>query len=106
MKKNRDHTPLQINQLIQQYMKDSLDRITQDDQSNKNNSFVYLENDTLHLLIMYLLMKKENNNTGMNNESFEELSEVLESYMEDNRQAFDGIIDLLKDRMTGNQADD
>ncbi|SHN07156.1 hypothetical protein [Gracilibacillus kekensis] len=106
MKKNRDHTPLQINQLIEQYMKDSLDRITQDDHSNKNNSFVYLENDTLHLLIMYLLMKTENNSNGLKNESFVELSDIFESYIEENRQAFGDVMDLLKQRLKGNHVDD
>lgn len=107
MKKNRDHSSFQMNQLIQQYMKESLERITQEDQSNRNNSFVYLENDTLHLLILYLLMKTENVDNGINNnENFVELSEVLDRYMEDNRLAFVEVIDLLRNRTKGNDADD
>ncbi len=104
MKKNRDHSSFQVNQLIQQYMKEYLDRITQDDQSRKNNSFVYLENDTLQLLIMYLFIKSEN--SDMENANFQDLSEILDSYMSDNRQAFEEIMDSLKNRTKGNHSND
>lgn len=106
MKKNSDSTLFEMNQLIQQYMKDKLDRISQDDQSRKNNSFVYFENDTIQLLILYMFMKMEKNDRNTGNENIEDVAQLLDTSKETNHQLFEEVLELLKNRTKGSSPDE
>ena len=47
-----------VKHMIRQIMKDQLNELKEDKQEN-NNSYVFLENSTLNMLILYMLMKEE-----------------------------------------------
>lgn len=107
MKKNREQSLFDMDELIQQYMKDNLERLTQDDPSKKNNSFVYLENDTIQLLILYLFMRMEKGDKRAGNEYIEEeVSQLLDTANNVNRQSFEDVLELLKNRSKGNSSDE
>lgn len=107
MKKDRGQPLFEMNQLIQQYMKDNLERMNQDSELRKNNSFVYLENDTIQLLILYLFMKMEKNDRPNQSENLEEeVSQLLDTSKEANRQSFEEVMELLKERMEGNSSNE
>ncbi|WP_018931371.1 hypothetical protein [Gracilibacillus lacisalsi] len=104
-KSKRDQQSFDINQMISQYMKDYIDRIHKEDYK-KNNSFVYLENETLHMLLMYLFMKNTSNNTDSSQVNLSELAEVLDRHIENNRQGYEEVIQLLKSRAEGSNEND
>ncbi|WP_163583353.1 hypothetical protein [Gracilibacillus saliphilus] len=104
-KSKRDQQSFDINQMISQYMKDYIDRIHKEDYK-KNNSFVYLENETLHMLLMYLFMKNTSNNTDSSQVNLSELAEVLDRHIENNRQGYEEVIHLLKSRAEGSTEND
>lgn len=105
MKKNkRDQHSLDINDMISQYMKDFIHRIGDDEYKN-NNSFIYLENETLHLLFMYLFMTDNSNSVDESNLNLSKLAETLDRYIESNRQGYEEIIQLLKGRTRSSEND-
>ena len=52
-----------LRQMIRQLMKDQLNELNTENQEN-DNSYVFLENKTLNMVILYLLMKEERGKTG------------------------------------------
>ncbi|MFD2654529.1 hypothetical protein [Gracilibacillus thailandensis] len=104
-KSKRDQQSFDFNQMISQYMKDYIDRIHKEDYK-KNNSFVYLENETLHMLLMYLFIKNTSNNTDSSQVNLSELAEVLDRHIENNRLGYEEVIQLLKSRVEGSNEND
>ena len=69
---------LLVKHVIRQFMKDQLNELKEDKQEN-NNSFVFLENSTLNMLIIYLLMNGERRTDGeVNEDSQVKILEELE----------------------------
>ena len=104
-KSKRAQQSFDFNQMISQYMKDYIDRIHKEDYK-KNNSFVYLENETLHMLLMYLFIKNTSNNTDSSQVNLSELAEVLDRHIENNRLGYEEVIQLLKSRVEGSNEND
>lgn len=90
-----------LKQLSSKYIQEQLEKLNRTEKE-KNNSSIYLESDTLNMLIISFLMKKEaqtNDKTLASNESefiFDELIEALDSLIMANKQSFNEIISLLK----------
>lgn len=67
-------------------------------QIEKDNSFIFLEKDTLHLLMGYLLMNTERRNFGeVHEDSQTKMVMALEKIIADNQKDFEEIIMFLKD---------
>ncbi|QBP40080.1 hypothetical protein [Paenisporosarcina antarctica] len=90
---------LLIKQGIRQFMKDQIN-----EPKEGNNSFVYLENSTLNMLITYLLMNGNSRTYGemdreddgfSNNKILEDLDHIIEG----SKQEFEEIITLLKGKV-------
>ncbi len=86
-------------------MKDYIDRIHKEDYK-KNNSFVYLENETLHMLLMFLFMNNNSKHIDSTHVNLSELTEILDRHIEENRQGYEELIQLLKDRVQGSSEND
>ena len=92
-----------VKHLIQQFMKDQLNELKEGKQET-NNSFVFLENSTLNMLILYMLMNGEHRTNGEMNEDDGRLSNVkiledLDHVIVENKKEFEEIIALLKERI-------
>ncbi len=81
-------------QVIRQFMKDQLNNRKEDKQEN-DNSFIFLEKDTLNLLMNHLFTNVERNASV---HSQGEIEEALEQIIADNKIDFEEIITFLKDR--------
>lgn len=83
-------------QLIRHMLKDQLD-LLQKDGKGKNNSFAFLENNTLDMLILSWLMKgSPPQQDKLEMEGVGELIEKIESMMEEQKHEFESIITQLK----------
>lgn len=92
-----------VKSMIRQLMNDQLNELNTENQEN-NNSYVFLENKTLNLVILYLLMKEERGTTGAKSREVDGHSEVkiieqLEKVITDNKKEFEEIITLLKEKL-------
>jgi len=92
-----------VKHLIQQFMKDQLNELKEGKQET-NNSFVFLENSTLDMLILYMLMNGGQRTKGEMNEDDGRLSnatilEGLDHVIVENEKGFEEIIALLKERI-------
>ncbi|MBZ5751983.1 hypothetical protein [Metabacillus rhizolycopersici] len=96
---NQDQESL-LKQITSKYIQEQLEKLNNTEKDN--NSSIYLESDTLNMLMVYLLMKKEarnNDKTANRNESElvpDELIEALDSIIVTNQKSFNEIISLLK----------
>lgn len=94
-----DEKELVMKHIIRQFMKDQLNELQEDKQDN-NNSFVFLEKSTLNMVLTYLLMNGERRNNGeVNEDSHVKILGELEQVISDNKEGFEEIITLLKDRI-------
>jgi hypothetical protein len=88
-----------IDQMIRQLMKDQLKERSTENQNN-NNSYVYLENSTLNLVILYLLMREERRTNGEVDRLSEVISvENLDQIIADIKKEFEETITLLKEKL-------
>ncbi|MDX8046610.1 hypothetical protein SH601_11515 [Gracilibacillus sp. S3-1-1] len=104
MKKNRrDQTSIDMNQLMTDYVKDLMNNMDKND-TKKNNSFIYLENETLHMLLLYLLTSNQDHlSVTSTSGNLSSLHEQLELYMDDNRQLYQELIQLIKEQTESSQ---
>ena len=89
---------LVMQHVISQFMKDQLNGL-KEDKRETNNSFVFLENSTLNMLILSLLMNGQRRTYGeVNADSEEETLEKLDHVIADNKKDFEEILTLLKEK--------
>jgi len=94
-----DDKELVMKQVIRQFMKNQLTEMKEDKQEN-NNSFVFLEKSTLNMVLTYLFMNGERQNNGeVNEDSHVKILGELEKIIADNKEDFEEIITLLKERI-------
>lgn len=94
-----DEIELIMKHIIRQIMKDQFNEQTEDKQEN-NNSFIYLEKSTLNMLIMYMLMNGERRpDKEAKGDSDVKILEELEQAIMANKEDFEEIITLLKERI-------
>ncbi|RDW15934.1 hypothetical protein [Oceanobacillus chungangensis] len=90
-----------IIQLIRDYINENIDELKHKDQS-RDNSFVFLESETLHLIITSILTHLDDHPTldvrEANAESsvLEEIELYLDEVMEESKMAFEDVINILK----------
>ncbi|MCG7335713.1 hypothetical protein MHZ95_10525 [Sporosarcina sp. ACRSM] len=92
-----------VKQMVRQIMKDQLNEWNTGNMEN-NHSYVFLENKTLNMVLLYLLMKEERRTNGeMDGEdkrhSEEETIEKLEQAIADTKKEFEETITLLKEKL-------
>ena len=86
--------------LISEFINEQLDQIKKS--KKDDNSFIYLESDTLNMLLGYLLLKREAQDDDQttnesDNEFFpNELLEQLDTAMMNSKKGFEEILSLLK----------
>jgi hypothetical protein len=89
---------LSVKHIIRQYMKDQLNELKEGKQET-NNSFVFLENSTLNMLILSLLMNGQRRTYGeVNEDSQVKNVEELEHIIADSKKDFEEILALLKEK--------
>ena len=98
---NNEEQQVLIKQLVSSFMKDYSEQLNSKEKGN-NNSFVFLENNTLQMLITYMFMHLDNNIGQVNrNEDespdLEEISLSIDSMVNETRVAYEEIIDMLKE---------
>jgi hypothetical protein len=87
-----------VKHIIQQFMKDQLNELKEGKQET-NNSFVFLENSTLNMLIISLLMNGQRRTYGeVNEDSQVKNVEELEHIIADSKKDFEEILALLKEK--------
>ncbi|MBM7553622.1 hypothetical protein [Thalassobacillus pellis] len=101
MNKRDGRESLLIKQLLREYMQAHLEE-TKEKRDSKNNSFVFLENSTLNMLLIYLLMQMDNQGTPgeTDNGNFDfagDLENILDERMDEDAKAFEEIISILKE---------
>ena len=94
---------LLIKQVIRKFMKDQLDEQKKIIKES-NNSFVFLENSTLNMLITYMLMNGNSRTYGEmkgdeNVFSHVKILEELDQIIGDSKQEFEEIITILKEKV-------
>ncbi|WP_077624230.1 hypothetical protein [Sediminibacillus massiliensis] len=91
-----------LKELIRHQMKEYTDRMKKVDSGRDNNSFIFLENNTLDMLITYLFIQmdhqqnSENSDSGANSADLEVILKSLDSMIDESRRAYNDIIDILK----------
>ncbi|MBM7603161.1 hypothetical protein JOC75_001131 [Metabacillus crassostreae] len=90
-----------LKELSRTFVKNQLEQLK--NKNKDNNSFIYLEGNTLNMLIVYLLMENERNNqqTSENVQSSipEELINALDLLMSKNKTEFEDILSILKEKL-------
>ncbi len=81
-------------QVIRQFMKDQLN-VRKEVKQEDDNSFIFLEKDTLNMLMNHLLTNAEQRASG---DSQVQIIGILEQIIADNQKDFEEIITFLKDR--------
>ena len=81
-------------QVIHQFIENQLNDRKEDKQKT-DNSFIFLEKDTLHMLMNHLLNNAEQKASG---DSQVDIVKILEQIITDNQKDFEEIITFLKDR--------
>jgi hypothetical protein len=93
---------LLVKNVIRQFMKNQIDD-QEEVNKERNNSFVFLENNTLNMLITYMLMNRDHRpSVEMNRDevglSQAEILEDLDQVISDSKKEFEEIITLLKEK--------
>ncbi|KHF39862.1 hypothetical protein [Halalkalibacter okhensis] len=92
---------LLFKQLTYHFMKEQLEQL-KENKKEKNRSYVYLESNTLNMLLVYLLMHVNANqkHTTMKEQESElipeEISDNLDSIITNNKENFEEILSYLK----------
>ena len=94
---------LLVKSMIRQLMNDKLNELNTENQEN-DNSYVFLENRTLNMVILYLLMKEERGTNGEKSAEIDrhfegKIVEQLDQVIEDNKKEFEEMITLLKEKL-------
>ncbi|KAA0941662.1 hypothetical protein FQ087_21150 [Sporosarcina sp. ANT_H38] len=88
---------LVMKHIIHQFMENQLN-VLKEDKLETNNSFVFLENSTLNMLILSLFMNGQRRTGGdVNEDSQMKILEELDHIIADSKKGFEEIIALLKE---------
>ena len=93
-----DETISIIKQKINQYIKGSFSDFKENLLESNNNSFVFLEKDSLNFLLAYLLLIAQNTAAPVQKEEFEapKLAAQLDELIEDNKNEFEMLLNLFR----------
>lgn len=96
MSKNDNSQEQQLKQMIQEHLLNH-------DEYGKDNSFVFLESKSLHLIINYLFMQLDTShiNSGGKIEALDlddEILSYIDSLIQQDKEQFEGIIRILNEK--------
>ncbi|MFC0561971.1 hypothetical protein [Halalkalibacter alkalisediminis] len=99
---NKEQQELLFKQLTHHFLSEQLEQL-KGNKEDKNRSFIYLESNTINILLVYLLMQmntKKTNETASNNNNLipEEIVEEINSVLHNNKKSFEDIISQLKEK--------
>lgn len=84
-----------IEHITQQFIKEQLANLSNYN-SEKNNSFAFLEKGTLNLLIAYLISGEKLKKQEINNDEFDKhLVKQLDEVIEESKKQFEEVISML-----------
>ncbi len=84
-----------IEHVTQQFIKEQLANLSNYN-SDKNNSFAFLEKGTLNLLIAYLISGEKPKKQEINNDEFDKhLVKQLDEVIEESKKQFEEVISML-----------
>ncbi|MFG6149839.1 hypothetical protein [Halobacillus sp. B23F22_1] len=93
---------LLVKHLIRQFMRDQLKDLKENKKA-RNNSFVFLENSTLNMLIIHLLMnwnrRAEESGTQSEIKAAGEWREELDLIIRENEEKFSEVLSLLNEKI-------
>ncbi|MFD2046664.1 hypothetical protein ACFSTA_20610 [Ornithinibacillus salinisoli] len=100
---HNEEQQLLIKKIVDNYMKESTERLYNEDKEITNNSFIFLENNTIHMIMTYMLMhldtqRSQGNTNEVKSQDLQEISESLDSLIEENNLVFKEIINLLQEK--------
>lgn len=92
-----------LKNLMRRLMKEQLDEL-KEEKKRSNNSFLFLENNTLNMLITYMVMNHSNRKDVEvvdDNSRFSQVKilEELDHIIVDNQQQFEEVITILKEKL-------
>ncbi|MDI2585750.1 hypothetical protein OR571_01030 [Psychrobacillus sp. NEAU-3TGS] len=92
-----------LKNLMRRLMKDQLDEL-KEEKNRSNNSFLFLENNTLNMLLTYMVMNHSNRKDVEvvdDNSRFSQVKilEELDHIIVDNQQQFEEVITILKEKL-------
>lgn len=89
---------LTIKRLVDQYLQEQMQQLLKTESKAENSSFIFLDNQTINLILMYLFLKtdkpSETTTSNPNN-----ISPDFEQLKQENKSAFEEIIQMLKDKL-------
>ncbi|WP_249872160.1 hypothetical protein [Oceanobacillus saliphilus] len=100
---NNQDQQLLIKQLIRDYLKKNIKEVKKED-LEEDNSFVFLENKTLQIIITFILTHLDNHpfqnlkNVDAEASILEEIFPYMDAMIEENKIAFEEVINILKER--------
>lgn len=100
---SKDSNHIDYQSLLKDYIRKTMDESGSNDK-NINNSFLFLENSTLHMIIVYILMQleqqtgKDNNHIEVNSAMMDEIIDSLDTMIEDNKSAFEELVNMVKEK--------
>ncbi|MGG2056877.1 hypothetical protein ABFY48_21380 [Lysinibacillus pakistanensis] len=84
-----------IEHISQQFIKEQLANLSNYN-SDKNNSFAFLEKGTLNLLIAYLISGEKPKKQEINNDEFDQqLVKRLDEVIEESKKQFEEVMSML-----------
>ncbi|WP_286923449.1 MULTISPECIES: hypothetical protein [Lysinibacillus] len=84
-----------IEHITQQFIKEQLANLSNYN-SDKNNSFAFLEKGTLNLLIAYLISGEKPKKQEINNDEFDKyLVKQLDEVIEESKKQFEEVMSML-----------
>ncbi|MCP3030156.1 hypothetical protein LF817_02240 [Halobacillus sp. A1] len=93
---------LLVKHLIRQFMKTQIKDL-RNEKKEGNNSFVFLDSNSLNMLMIYLLLnidkrQQPKEDTRKNNSVSPSALEDLDRLISENKQGFEEVINLLKEK--------
>ncbi|WP_010097601.1 hypothetical protein [Ornithinibacillus scapharcae] len=88
-----------IKKLVDQYLQEQVQQLLKAEPKMENNaSFIFLDNQTINLLLLYLFIKGDNQPQTITSD-IQNDSPDFEQLKQDNKNAFEEIIQMLKDKL-------
>lgn len=89
---------LTIKHLVDRYLQEQMQQLlkTEEQKVEKNASFIFLDNQTINMIMMYLFLRADNQ-ISLKTSAVKKENPDFDRLIEENRSAFEEIIQQLKD---------
>src|SRR5690554_4604316 len=98
---NENDLELLVKRILSEFIEDQFNDLKEEKQED-NNSFIFLEKDTLNILLNYMLMNGKNpphEEAEQDSGNEVKISEEIEQIIVDNKKEFEEILILLKEKL-------